>query len=386
MDAATSRPDEAGPFDVCVLLTPRQPGGHEVALFGWLADAVRDCGLRPLIVTASPALVRACTDAGLARWLQPAPPRWPRWALLRALLGGPGARPVLLAPGVLHVDAWLLAAAVLRRGRLWVYVPMAHTAVHMGYRAGRWRDALLAPWLRRVSAWITLDARQMALLRASWRITAPVLALPNQARLAPPTLQPPGPPRARDARLRVAYVGRFEAHQKGLDWLVATLRADPAWARQCHWRFQGRGPAEGMLRALAAALGGEHVEVSAHAPIGQALAACDVLLLCSRFEGLPLVALEASAWGCPVVASRSSGLQDLLPAGALFDFGDAAGLRRALDSLRSEPARQGAVAHAQARMATLCNAASYRTALRQVVQALRGAGEGAGEGAGIAPC
>ncbi len=374
-------PDEAGPFDVCVLLTPRQPGGHEVALFGWLADAVRDFGLRPLIVATDPALIQACADAGLARWLQPVTARWPRLALLRALLGGPGARPLLLAPGVLHVDAWLLAAAVLRGCRLWVYVPMAHTAVRMGFSAGRWRDVLLAPWLRRVSAWITLDARQVSLLRAAWRVTAPVLALPNRARLPAPASPAPQTPRARDARLRVAYVGRFEAHQKGLDWLAATLLAHPAWARRCHWRFQGRGPAERLLRGIASALGDGHVEVHAHAPIDQALAACDVLLLCSRFEGLPLVALEATARGCPVVASRGSGLRTLLPAGSLFDFGDAAGLRQALDGLRSEGARRQAVAHAQARMAVLCDEARYRSALQRVVRALRG-----GNVEGLVPC
>jgi glycosyltransferase involved in cell wall biosynthesis len=208
-----------------------------------------------------------------------------------------------------------------------------------------------------------------------------VLALPNQARLTLPASFPPHPPRSRDAPLRLAYVGRFEAHQKGLDWLTSTLRADLAWARGCHWRFQGRGPAEAMLHELASALGAERAEVLAHAPIEHALAACDVLLLCSRFEGLPLVALEATAWGCPVVASRSSGLQDLLPASALFDFGDATGLRRAIEGLRTEAARQRAVAHAQARLAVLCDAARYRTALQRVVQALRG-----DNSVGTAPC
>jgi glycosyltransferase involved in cell wall biosynthesis len=361
--------------DLCVLLTPRAPGGHEAALLAWLADAVRDLGLRPLIVAPSVLLQQACAAAGLAPWLHPAPAQagqgdWSRVQLLQVLARCSRQQPLLLAPGVLHADAWLLAAAVLLRRRVWVYVPMAGTAQQMHYRAGWLRDQLLAPWLGRVEAWITLDERQAALLHRCWRLAAPVHLLPNVARL--PAVAPTPPAAAADGRLRVAWVGRFDLHQKGLDWLIGLLRSDPAWARLVSWSFQGRGPGEAALQALAQALGPQRVQVHAHAPIDRALARSDVLLLASRYEGQPLVALEATARGWPVVATSASGVASLLPAASIFEFGDAAGLQRALEHLRAPAARQAAVAHAQRRLRTLHSEQRRAGALQTLVQALRG--------------
>ncbi len=359
---------QAAGHDLCVLLTAHEVGGHEVALFGWLADAVRELGLRPRILAPAPTLATACRQAGLGPWLDSAASSG-RAGALRAVLAWPVGKPLLLAPGVLHVQAWLLAAALARGHRVWVYVPMTYSAVHMGYRWGRLRDRLLAPCVRRVEGWITLDRHQAGWLQGHWRVAAPVHALPNQARCAGPV--PPWPPAPADGRLRVAYVGRFEPWQKGLAGLMHTLRRRPSWAAAVHWRFQGRGPAHGALQGLAQTLGAEQVAVCAHAPITQALAACDVLLLVSRFEGLPLVALEATACGWPVVASRECGLQELLGEQALFDFGDAAGLQRALERMRDPAQRHAAAAHARGRLDALCAPERYSATLRSLVQAWR---------------
>jgi glycosyltransferase involved in cell wall biosynthesis len=359
------------PAEVCVLLTPRQLGGHEVALFGWLGDATRDLNLRPAILAPTAALAAACAGAGLSGSLRGAPARWPRLALLRELLQewlrAPAHRPVLLAPGVLHVDAWLLAAAVMLRRPLWVYVPMAFTAERMGFRFGRLRDRLIAPWLRGVDRWIVIDERQAALLRESWQLSAPVHVLPNQAWVI--GTAPPLPEPLAEGRLRIAWVGRFEPRQKGLDWLAAVLQSGVGGTD--HWRFQGRGAGNTLLHELSRALGTQRVTVHEHAPLDDALAASDLLLLASRFEGVPLVALEAIARGWPVVATRGCGLDEWLPATSLYDFGDAAGLSRALDALRTAAARQAAAAHARARWQAAGAESRYRQALQGIVDALQ---------------
>ncbi|CAD5371277.1 hypothetical protein RA210_U150005 [Rubrivivax sp. A210] len=365
----------AADADLCVALTPREPGGHEVALFGWLADARRLGLLRTTVIAPTPALAEACRAAGLETDAGGAAPagRPQRRDLLRRLSLWPRHKPLLLAPGVLHADAWLLAAAAWQRRPLWVYVPMAHTAAAMGYRAARLRDSLLAPWLRAVDAWITIDEQQAALLAGTWGLSVPVHVLPNVARLASPAPLPETV--SADGRLRLAFVGRFDLHQKGLDWLAQTLQSDPAWGAHHRWRFQGRGAGELALLELASALGPGIVTVHGHAPIEQALAASDVLILPSRYEGLPLVALEATACGRAVVASREANLGAILPAASLFDFGDAAGLRRALDGLRAPVARAAAVAHARKRLAAAQPEQCYRTALLGLARALRsGAG------------
>lgn len=361
---------DAAPAELGVLLPPRALGGHEAALLGWLADAVRLHGLRPHIVAPDAGLADACRAAGLGDWLAPGlPGTRPRAALLQVLRRWPAGVPVLLAPGVLHSQAWLLAAAVALGLQVWVYVPMAYSARRMGYRHAALRDHLLAPWLRQVRLWITVDHRQCRWLHRHWGLPAPVLVLPNLPRLA---LQPaPSLQRAADARLRVAWVGRFDPWQKGLDWLASLLQDAPHWHQHYRWRFQGRGPGELALQALASSLGPQHVQVHPHAPIQQALADSDVLLLPSRYEGLPLVALEATALGWPVVASRQAGLAALLPPDALFDFGDPAGLDRALSRMRCPAARAQAVAHAQGRLARQHAPQCYRPALQALVHHLR---------------
>jgi glycosyltransferase involved in cell wall biosynthesis len=364
------------PAEVLVLLTPRALGGHEIALFGWLGDAVRSQGLRPRVVASGTALAQAAADAGLGPWLlrarheAGAPAASPsRSELLALLRQWPPHKPLLLAPGVLHADAWLTAAAVALGRRVWLYVPMTHSARQLGYRAAVMKDALVAPWVRRVEAIVTLDRRLSRLLRANWSPRGPIWCLPNPPRPAPPDR--PWPMPERQGRLRVAFVGRFDAHQKGLDWLIATLAERTPWTTRCQWRFQGSGPADAALRRLAKDLGGDQVVVNRHAPIDDALAVADVLLLASRFEGVPLVALEATVRGWPVVATREAGVADFLPSTSLFDFGDAVGLRRALHGLRHAPARQAAVEQARTALQALDWAGEYRDGLRRICRALR---------------
>lgn len=350
-----------------MLVTPRAPGGHEKALLGWLADAVSHEGLRPRLVLPPGPLADDARAAGLQACIDTAAPVLEPAAALRELARAGDGRPLLLAPGVLHHQAWLTAAAVALRRLVWLYVPMTHSAEQMGYRGARWRDAALAGWLRRVHGFITIDEAQERTLRRRWNVAGRVLVLPNRLRLrgASPTVPPPS------AQLRVGYVGRFDAHQKGLDWLVHTLRSDAALATRCRWRFQGRGPAEAMLHTLAAALGPQRVQLHAFAPLEAALAEVDVLLLPSRYEGLPLVALEATARGWPVVASDRAGLQHLLPSSSVFGFGDAEGLRAALASLELPAQRRAAVAFARARLLEHLPERRYHAARAAVVEALR---------------
>jgi len=102
----------------------------------------------------------------------------------------------------------------------------------------------------------------------------------------------------------------------------------------------GDGPRREHLTALAADLGiAERVRWAGHVDdAGSLVSAFDVAVLCSRWEGLPLAALEAMHAGVPVVATAVGGLPDLVGGvGLLTDPDDVDGLATAIASLLEDP-------------------------------------------------
>jgi glycosyltransferase involved in cell wall biosynthesis len=108
----------------------------------------------------------------------------------------------------------------------------------------------------------------------------------------------------------------------------------------------GDGPLRGELEDLARSLGiADRVRfVGAREDARALIATADVLLLSSRWEGLPLVVLEALAAETPVVATAVRGVNELLAdrdTASLVAPGDATGLAIALQGvLTDEAARQ----------------------------------------------
>ena len=112
----------------------------------------------------------------------------------------------------------------------------------------------------------------------------------------------------------------------------------------------GDGPLADALVKRAAAQGVAHVvRFPGHRPDArQLLAAADVFVLPSRYEGMPLAALEAMDAGLPVVATRVIGNAEVVDdgvTGALVPFGRPAELGAAIGELLADPTlrrRQGA--------------------------------------------
>ena len=116
----------------------------------------------------------------------------------------------------------------------------------------------------------------------------------------------------------VVFVGRLHA-QKGVDWM---LRVAPRLLTQLPTHdllLVGDGPERKTLQGLAAKLGiADRVHFAGWRPdVPQILAASSMLVLPSRWEGMPNVVLEAMATGLPVVSTRAAGVEELL--GSLAD-------------------------------------------------------------------
>jgi len=77
--------------------------------------------------------------------------------------------------------------------------------------------------------------------------------------------------------------------------------------------------------------------------IAELYARAEVLVAPSRWEGLPMVAIEAMRAGLPVVATRAGGLPEIVEdriSGRLIEVDDAEQLARVLASLDSETLRE----------------------------------------------
>jgi predicted dehydrogenase len=216
---------------------------------------------------------------------------------------------------------------------------------------------------------------------ASW---APALArLRPGARLAairngveaPPVTRTRAETRAslgipKDAPLLLC-VGRFTP-QKNQRTLVRALRGLDAAGSRLRLLLVGEGPERAACEARARGLAGVAF-LGRREDVGDLMAAADLLVVPSRFEGLPLVILEAMALGLPVVATRIESVIEALGGDHpwLAEPDDAASLRETLAEALATP-RAAMVAAQRQRHAAMFTAermvretaALYRAVLR----------------------
>lgn len=133
--------------------------------------------------------------------------------------------------------------------------------------------------------------------------------------------------------------------QKRLDlWLeaAARLHGDPAPEHPAHFLLVGDGPLRASLedRVRNLGLGGRVHLPGLQEDVRPYLAAMDVFLMSSRYEGLPLALLEAQAAGLPVVATAVGGVPEVIRdgrTGILVPFGEVGALVAALERLLGDP-------------------------------------------------
>jgi glycosyltransferase involved in cell wall biosynthesis len=131
-----------------------------------------------------------------------------------------------------------------------------------------------------------------------------------------------------------------------------------AWARldkDAHLLLAGGGPTRRRVEAAVRAAGiADRVHVLGERPdVARLVAASDLLVLPTDWEGLPVSVLEAMAAGLPVVASGVGGLVELADAVRLVEPGSLGALTAALrdvvgnPGLRADLATRGRVAAAE---------------------------------------
>ena len=123
---------------------------------------------------------------------------------------------------------------------------------------------------------------------------------------------PPWPVSA-DGELAFACVGRLDVISKGHDVLLQVLGL-PHWReRKVRLSLFGEGPHKRCLRRMAQRLGLTNVEFRGQSDNVEAIwAEHHALVLSSRFEGMPLVVVEAMLCGRPCIATDVGGNRELI--------------------------------------------------------------------------
>jgi glycosyltransferase involved in cell wall biosynthesis len=331
---------------IALVITELEPGGAERCLVN-LAIGLIPSGFETAVVSLAPrpaadrdALVRRLEEASVpvqfldARSIWQAPATIRR---LRRLLAD--VRPDVVQSFLFHANV-LGSRALGGKER-----PMLITGVRVADPA-RWRQRLEAWTSRRADRVVCVSRAVADFCGAQAGFPRDKLqVIPNGIDLAcyPPGRRlSPGQVGLPDDRRVLLFVGRLHP-QKAVDWLIG-LAPRILDRLPCHdLVLAGDGPQRLELERLAARSEvAERVRFLGHrADVPDLLAAADLLVLPSRWEGMPNVVLEAMASALPVVATKAAGVVELL--GPLVDrqtveIGDGEALTEAIIQIAGQPA------------------------------------------------
>lgn len=194
--------------------------------------------------------------------------------------------------------------------------------------------------------------------------------------------------RRADAPLNVLFLGRFD-REKGMDRLVALCDETKRKAMPLTWRVVGRrvlggdGHAADDLNAIQPLIEPPAMTSTA---LSRLYRWADVVVMVSRFEGVPLTILEAQRFGCVVLSTNVGAIDELIEherTGFLFsnalDTPElAAQMGRCLGDLQADRGRLIRVARAAAETRRQATWTQAFEPFARVVQTLFGGKTGAG--------
>jgi glycosyltransferase involved in cell wall biosynthesis len=142
-----------------------------------------------------------------------------------------------------------------------------------------------------------------------------------------------------DSMTLILFAGRL-SHAKGADVLLVALSRVGRADYRC--LIAGDGPERNQLESLTALLGlrDRVCFLGARQDVADLLSQANFLVLPSRWEGLPLIVLEAMAAGCPIIATSVDGTAEVLrneESGLLVPPNDPIALAEAIERFLNAP-------------------------------------------------
>jgi len=212
------------------------------------------------------------------------------------------------------------------------YIPVPHSNAEMGAKLGALRDCFSTSLFKLPDSFITIT-ESMASLLTRRGATAPIHIVYNGVDTA--RFRTSDKLASRNNlglpvdKILVGTIGRIEFRQKQQHLLAQAIAAEPSLSKSCHLVFAGEGPDSEALQAMIQnlKLSGTVLPWSDSAILYPAL---DALVIPSRYEGLPLVMLEAISCGTAVLGSDRDGMKDLLPPAWRFEPNNSSALSSAL--------------------------------------------------------
>jgi glycosyltransferase involved in cell wall biosynthesis len=136
----------------------------------------------------------------------------------------------------------------------------------------------------------------------------------------------------------VGTIGRIDFRQKGQDFAFEAIRRLRGRLEDYRFVFVGEGPDEEKLkRMILKADLSEFIRVLPwRSNTCKIYAGIDMLMIPSKFEGVPLVMLEAMSYRLPIIATNVDAMAALLPHNWLFPFGDHQALIERLVQVRND--------------------------------------------------
>jgi len=265
-------------------------------------------------------------------------------------------------PAVVHTHGY--------HGKLWGRLAarmagvktIVHTEHNSAFREHCIQDAVNAALHRKTNAIVTFSDVLAELLVSDDRVPRErIVVIPNgvpqpvrRLRWPVPRIDPP----VHESAKLILHVGRLTT-VKNQRLAIEALRklCDRKPAQRYCLLIAGAGPDDAMLQELARSLGvTDRVRFLGHRnDVDNLMRRCDILLITSRNEAMPLIALEAMYGGIPIVTTPWRGASELLEQGTLgrvaADF-DAASVSMALTTAfddRADTMRRTEAAFAAAR-------------------------------------
>ena len=254
---------------------------------------------------------------------------WAYWARrrLNALFHAQAPDCVVAVQGEISLSAVGVLAAKDAGCYTISYLPLAHTRKQRGESLAWLKDKLLCKYYQIPDHFITISESMRSLIRERGA-KQPIDIVENGITMDVLRVFDKAEAREKLSIPKTAYVaalcGRIEFRQKGHDILLKALAGRSGDFNDWIVLIIGSGPDQSLLERMITELGltDKVMLVPWQMNLSWVYSAIDMLLLPSRYEGVPVVMLEAMSYGLPIVGTNIDAMGELLPAEWLFPAGD----------------------------------------------------------------